>query len=347
MNKEIRLTKKRENAIILPEVKDYIFQSNAVTNVISDYSLYQERVLTAIIYYLQEAISLSKNGQNYKQLELFRTESITLNIPLKEISKPRDYPKVKNAIKKMSVEHVSFSFIDENGKQMEYTSGLFSAIMPTKGNGGGSISVKFEPVVADILIKIQKDPKGNPIHYTRYMYQIAQSVKTAYTSKIYKLISSWKKKGAFYISKKDLYERLGVKEGEYKDNFDFMRRVIIPSHNELFEKADCWFNCKAKDFIKKEGDKPRGAVIGFNFKVITPEYMEGEDKKVDQLCYILRTHFGCTDNDIAEIMPIFEPERFNYRAVADKITTVYEKLDSTIHAKNKYIVTALLNEFIN
>lgn len=347
MNKETKRTKKRKTEIQLPAVKDYLMQSNTVTNAINDFTLYQERIFNAIIFHLQEPINLDKNGQSYKQLSLFQADSVIIQIPLKEISEPRNYPVVKKAIKDMSTSPVQFSYIDEKGKPMEYTSGLFSATMPTSGNGGGYITVKFDAVVADLLIKIQKDAKGNPIQYTKYMYQIAQSVNTPYASKIYKLISSWKKKGGFYISRKDLYKRLGIKEGKYEDNSDFMRRVILPAHEQLYEKADCWFNCKAKDFVKREGDKPRGKVLGFNFKVITPEFEELEDRKIEQICSVLRTHFSFKDADITEVAKIFDGETFNYERIMNKILELSDKLseDRSIVNKNRYVLTALMNEF--
>lgn len=349
MSKEIRKTKKQKKEIELPAVKNYLIQSNTVTNSINDFTLYQERIFNAIIFHLQEPINLDKNGLNYKQLNLFDSGSVVVKIPLKEISEPRNYPVVKNAIKDMSTSPVQFSYIDEKGKAMEYTSGLFSATMPAKGNGGGHITVKFDAVVAEILIRIQKDSKGNPIQYTKYMYQIAQSVKTPYASKLYKLISSWKKKGGFYISREELYKRMGIKPGEYESNYDFMRRIIIPAHEQLFEKADCWFNCKAKDFIKREGDKPKGKVLGFNFKVITPEFEELETKKFDQIFHILRTHFKCNDADILEVSRLLDNERANYERVMNKILQLSEKIGNSkeIPNKNRYVVTSLVNEFGN
>lgn len=345
--KEIKEIKKRKTQIILPEVKEYIIQSNTVTNSINDFTLYQERVLTAIIYQLQEPINLKRKGLNYKQLSLFDNNSIVLEIPLREISEPRNYDKVKKAIRSMATSEVSFSYWNEKGQPMDYTSGLFSATMPTQGNGGGVITVKFEPVVAELLVSIQRDSKGNPIQYTKYMYQIAQAVKTPYASKLYKLISSWKKKGGFYITRENLYNLLGIKKGEYASNYDFMRRIIKPAHEQLYEKADCWFNCKAKDFVKREGNKSKGKVLGFNFKVITPELEELEDKKIEQVLNILRSHFNCDDNDIKELAVIFDEETFIYEQVMNKVLNLAERVESdrSIINKNRYVVTSLLKEF--
>lgn len=349
MEKEVKKTSKRNTKIELPVIKNYVIQSNTVTNAINNFTLYQERVLNAIIYKLQEAITYSRDGKNYNQLSLFQNDAVILAIPLKDISEAGNYPKVKEAIKKMSVSQVYFSYTDEKGKKMNYTSGLFSATLPEKGNGGGEITVKIERIVADLLIRIQKDTKGNPIQYTRFMYEIAQSVKTPYASKLYKLISSWKKKGGFYISKDDLYKKLGIAPGEYESNYDFIRRIIKPAHDQLFEKSDCWFNYATKDFVVKEGGKAKGKVLGYNFKIITPEFEKVQEAKVEVLIRAIRVNFNLNDEAMASIMPIFTADDFDYFKVSNKVTELHGKIfeDSSIIHKGKYFVSSFLKEFID
>src|SRR5690606_2462667 len=136
------------------EIRDYITQPNRITNALSNYTLYQERIFTAIVYYLQQPIKLSFNGENYKQLELFGSDMVMLNIPLREISNPREYPKVKEAIRHMASRNISIKYKDDKGKDRERTGGLFIADMPESGNGRGIIRVKFDPMVADLIIRM-------------------------------------------------------------------------------------------------------------------------------------------------------------------------------------------------
>lgn len=339
--KKKHVTAKRKKVIMLPEIRDHIIQPNRITNAVSDYTLYQERVFTAIVYYLQNPIKLSFNGENYKQLDLFGSDMVMLNIPLKDISSPREYPKVKESIRQMSSMNISIKYKDKDGKARERTGGLFIADMPESGNGRGIIRVKFDPMVADLIIRLDRNARGQAINYTRFAYQIAQGVKTKYAAKLYKLISSWKSKGGFYMSKDELYTFLGV-DGKYARYADFKRRVLMPAHEELYEKSDCWFNCRAKDFEERNGNE----VVGFNFKVITPEFLEDGDKKVEQIISLLKTHFKCTDDDIEKISPIFSPEVFNYGRIVNKIQELSEKVDHSIKQKNRYVITSLVNEFL-
>lgn len=333
-------TAKQKKVIVLPELREYIIQPNRITTAISDYTLYQERVFTAIVYHLQEPIKKSFKGENYKQLDMFGHDMVYLDIPLGEISKPREYGKVKDAIREMSTMRISIRYKDSQGKDKEQVGGLFIADMPDKANWKGSIRIKIDPLVADLIVRIDKNARGQGIHYTRFAYQIAQGVRSKFGAKIYKLISSWKSKGGFYITKDELYELLGL-TGKYERYADFKRRVLMPVHEELYEKADCWFNCKAKDFEMRKGNE----VVGFNFKVITPEFLEDSDKKVEQIINLLVNHFKCNDTDIAEISHIFEPEVFNYSLVVNKIMELSDKVDHSVKQKNRYVITSLLNAF--
>lgn len=336
------ITKKRNKVILLPELREYIIQPNRITTAISDYTLYQERIFTAIVYHLQEPIRKSFNGENYKQLDLFSHDMVYLDIPLRDISKPREYGKVKEAIRDMSTMRIAIRYKDANGVAKEQVGGLFIADMPDKSDWKGTIRIKIDPLVADLIIKIDKNQYGKGVQYTRFAYQIAQGVKSKFGAKIYKLISSWKAKGGFYISKDDLYELLGV-TGKYARYSDFKRRVLLPVHEELYEKADCWFNCKVKEFEVRKGNE----VVGFNFKVITPEFLDANNKKVEQVIYLLKTHFACTDTDIAEITHLLEPDVFNFSLMMNKISDLEEKVNHSIKQKNRYVITALLNEFGN
>jgi hypothetical protein len=51
-----KITEKRQEVIMLPEIINYIQQPNRVTEASYDYTLVQKKILTAVLYYLQEAI---------------------------------------------------------------------------------------------------------------------------------------------------------------------------------------------------------------------------------------------------------------------------------------------------
>lgn len=335
---------KAKKIISLPEVRSYIVQPNRITNAVYSYTLYQERIFTAIVFYLQEAINHSMQGKDYEQLELFadrKEETIKLYIPLKEISTPHHYKQVRLALTAMAGVVLQIPFLKEGKKWIEITNFL-DAEVPEKGDYKAVMIIKIKKSVAKMLVDIEKNQNKQPINYTRFIYQIAQQAKNKYTARLYKIISSWKKKGGFTISLDVLKQELGV-ENKYSEYKDFKRRVILPAFEELFERSDCWFNCKAKDFEIREGQ----AVTHLNFRVITPEFAEMEDKRTDYIRSLVRDHFKFNEQDMTALERILENEQNDRTQILSKIMQIAEAIakDSSILYLNTYALKALTNQF--
>ena len=343
-----RVTKKQEKILMLPAFKDYIYQPNRVTNAIYEYSLTQEKVFNAVMYYLQDAIKISRKGEDYTQLKMFKdfsdSQFIKFNIPLKELSIPQNYEHVKKAIKKLASIVIEFPFKDAVTKEnyVRYA-GLLSANVPVENNRSSHIEVEIDKRIAKLLIDIEQNQFGQPINYTRFLYSIAQSAKNKYTSRVYKLICSWRKKGGFTISLDSFREQMGI-DSKYKYYNDIRKHILVPVQEELFEKADCWFNCNSEDFITKQGN----TVTHLNFKVITPELIKEDSEKKDYVFHILRTHFKFEDRHIAQIEPIFISATTS--EILLKIMQLNEfcsKDTSKITDITGYVLKSLLNEFEN
>ena len=331
---------------MLPEIKNYIYQPNRVTNSIYTYSLIQEKLLNAVIFYLQDAVKLSLKGQDYEQLTLWKDFSkesrIIIHIPLREISIPQHYDYVKNALKKLASMIVEIPYIEqETGKPWQKIRGLLSADIPDKSEYSSHIKILIDKDVAELLIKIDQNNLQQPINYTRFIYEIAQGASNKYTPRIYKLLCSWKKKGGFVISLDEFRRWLGIEE-KYKEFDNLKKWILLPAQNELYEKADCWFNCKESDFTIRDGKK----ITHLNFKIITPELIEEEEKRKDYILNLLRTHFSFTDKHIDQIRPIFD--KANTTEIIRKISELKNyHLDNInkIGDITGYAIKSLLNQF--
>ena len=343
-----RVTKKQEKILMLPAFKDYIYQPNRVTNAIYEYSLTQEKVFNAVMYYLQDAIKISRKGEDYTQLKIFKdfndSQFIKFNIPLKELSIPQNYEHVKKAVKKLASIVIEFPYKDVVTKEnyVRYAS-LLSANVPVENNRSSHIEVEIDKRIAKLLIDIEQNQFGQPINYTRFLYSIAQSAKNKYTSRVYKLICSWRKKGGFVISLDSFREQMGI-DSKYKYYNDIKKHILVPVQEELFEKADCWFNCNSEDFITKQGN----TVTHLNFKVITPELIKEDSEKKDYVLYLLRTHFKFEDRHIEQITHIFNQASINDILLKImQLNDLYSKDASKITDITGYVLKSLLNEFEN
>lgn len=358
ISRKTHRTKKQGKPVSLPTEKNYIYQPNRVTNAVYSYSLVQERLLNAVMYYLQDAISINLKGEDYRQLKLFKdaetSDNIRISIPLREITIPQHYEYVKKAVRQLAGIVVNIPYTDKKtNKDWEHVTGLLKANIPKTGDRSSEIEIFIDKLVAKKLIETEQNQLGQPINYTRFIYEIAQSAKNKYTSKIYKLLCSWRKKGGFSIPLDEFRLWIGVMrldengekiEDKYKYFNDLKKHVLSPVQDELFEKADCWFNCNSEDFVTKQGN----TVTHLNFKVITPELIEEEGKRKDYAIHLLRTHFKFQDKHIDLIRPIFE--NANMPDILFKITQLREYyLDNATKIADitGYTIKALLNEFGN
>src|ERR1035437_1052672 len=211
---------KQKRILLAPGISKFIYQPNRVTNAVYSFSLIQERLLNAFIFYLQEAIKERMDGNDYTKMLLFQEFQNDLvyrfNIPLKEISTPQNYPHVKESLKELASLVVEIPYRDEHTKkQMIRYTGFIRVNVPQNNERSSYIEVETEKKVARMLIEIDMNKDGQPINYTRFEYQIAQNASSKYSSRIYKLLCSWRSKGEFIMRLDDFRQWLGI-EAKYK-----------------------------------------------------------------------------------------------------------------------------------
>lgn len=345
MAKQIKITKKRHEEIILPGT-NYIYQSNRITNGrFPDFNVYHVKIFVCLVKQLQTAIQADMDGKFWHQLGLFEevdNNYLRIGIPLAEISSHQNYKEVYDAFE--DIRKISYQ-IESPGKKgyITHTGLIENYDTPIKENGKSIVYVKMLKGVASEIITIAKSEAGKPISFTRYLYDVVMNSRSKYTWKVYTLISSWKSKGGFHISLEKFRALLGVKEDEYINYNDLKRRVIIPAQHELDHKADCWFNCSDKEFEERDGRR----VVGLRFKVISPALEEVASLKREQANNLLRMNFGFKPADLEAISDIFAPEA-DYGAILNKIFDLieYVKLNAKeIDDPKRYIIVSLVKTF--
>ncbi len=348
-NTVIKKTAKKKVPITLPEVMTKIYQPNRITQAQLPLTLLQSKIFAYVMLQLQDAIKASMNGNSYHQMELFaHPDLVKIPIALSEItSNPTQYREVKKAINDLAGVVVSVPYKDQKGNGMQRITGLIRADIPEKATYSSVINIEIEKRVAEVLINIDRNQDNIPINYTSYYFEIVANSKSQYTGRMYPLISSWMKKGAFSISMDDLKTYLCISD-KYTRFYDFKKKVLDLVQKDLYEKSNCWFNCNQRDFKTVEKGK-----IMLNFKVITPEFKKEQDKKDEQIIGLLKTHFAFKPNQISQIQEILKDEEVNRNSILQKISEVDDFIyknnqnpDKTpIENKNNYMLSAILKQF--
>lgn len=281
--------KKEDFKPLLPQIFTMIRQPNRVTSATYDYTLTQQRVLLSIMKSLQVAINEIDKGNKPQQLSLFKTTSdtITLSLSLRDISHSKyQYDEVKKAVEMIANIPFKFSGVDPvTGVKATSVGGLFRAYIP-EDKYKREITVEIAKDIAYRLVSIGEG-------WTKFAFEIAFNSKNKYTPRVYQLISRWKDKGGVKISLKDFREWL-VLGDKYPTFKDLKKRIIDPAKNELFEKADCWFEVG-------EAERSGRAITMLNFKIITRKSAEEVDIRKNNIIGILRLHFGFKEEHMKKI----------------------------------------------
>lgn len=293
---------KAKKSLVLPDLQGIVIvQSNRVTKAKYDYTLIQERVFTWVMYHLQTYVKEVMNGVQVNQLQLFRSnhDIFCFNVPMNVLGSPSQYRDIRKAITDIAGIVVK---INDREKQTVKFSGLFSSVeMPDHDNKRRSriVTIEIRKDVAKMLIDLDRNALNKPAQYTQYMLHTAIVAQHKYTSKIYKLLCSWREKKVYPVKYEIFREWLQLPANVYPNFYDFKKNILIPVMNELKAIADIWFNVFAHDFIVKEGRK----VIGLKFTILEPVNEEMTTNKIKVLMWQLSTIFGCGAAHMDRIKP--------------------------------------------
>ena len=341
-------SKYKKNKLAIDAVKqDVVFIPNRITNARYDYGLHQERILNYILYTLQSVVKASMNGNDWQLPLEFDPENrcsiIRVQIPLNKLTTHQQYGDFRAAAVEMGKTAISISTPLKEGGTRVRTVYLFCAIDSWNGNERENmLTVEMTHEVAALLVEIDQNRHGQPMNYTSFLLQVALRAKNKYTPRIYKFISSWREKGGTVVELSKFREMLGI-GSKYPKYAEFKRNVLIPAQQELFERADCWFNCAQHDFEDREGRE----VVRLRFKVITPGTEQLKARQADLARGYLIQSLGFKPEHLTAVDSIFQTN-FDYGRLIDEIHRLDQYIAQNkrkIGNKQAYVISVLMRVF--
>lgn len=328
--------------VVLPDNPTWLKQSNVVTLMSYDFKTIQIRVLITLIEKIQGAIEESITRKvSYEQLSLFKefesSEKLLFTIKYKDLGiSPDQYPDVRSALRQLATIPVELDTKDPiTGADSWAVMGLFKAYIP-KVSHNKTFTLEMDKEVAKNFVNVDRG-------FTKFIKEIAFSTQSKYTVRMYMLISSWKDKGGFSIKTEKFRKWLKL-EDKYPNFKDLYKRIIRPVYEELFEKANCWFEM-AEVYKNNEDKEP----YKLNFKVIksalSPKEQEMLDAQVIQIKNLSFRYLSVEDKHIQRIIPLINLN--NCTIVLTKIMDLIkyvEKNHKNIHSIPEYCTQAILKE---
>lgn len=341
---------KKKRDILIPDLKGItIVQSNRVTNAKYDYTLIQERVFTWVMYYLQNEINQVMNGTRVTQLNIFRdlpSDMLSMTIPMHHLGRPDQYRDIRSAIEKMSGVKIVIRTVD---KSMIKWAGLFSSVeMPNKEDNRRSayVTIEIRRDVAQMLVDVQYNTnvpgkRDGPEQFTKYMLNVALEAKFKYTSKVYKLLCSYKERRYYMCTIDELREHLQIPAGVYKNYNDFKRFILDPVAAELKSIADIFFDTSDPEFTQRAGRKVTGLKFNLLYPVTEALYDRTKTKFIRDLIKI----FGCQERHINQVLPYLHPET-NWNKLENIVDRCYYLCSKRmVDHPAAFVVRSIINEF--
>lgn len=242
-------------------------QSYILTMAKYDFTVYEKRILYRIVELAQDYAKQDfKDKSNMKRVEhdLWGITEITLPFScLLMGDKDKNHIHVRNALKSLSKKDIEFFEVD--GKVSRWQS-LTIIAWPEIEKDIYNTTVKFRihPKIWDCILDFSKG-------YTEYELNVAISLKSSYSMRMYELISKQKK--PIKRSLQSLKEMFML-EGKYDRVVDFQKRILDTAKKELD-------SCSPYTFTYEPYKKGR-VIEGFTFyPVRQPQFRDKELAKND------------------------------------------------------------------
>ena len=326
----------------LPNNPTWLKQPTLITMLSGDLNNLHLRVLISLIEKIQDSIEQSIKKVPLQQLSLFQdnkmNDRILVSIPTKDFGvSPDSYPELRKALLQLATIPIELDTKDPiTGAESWYVSGLFKAYIP-KERHRRSITIEMDENVAEALVNVEKG-------FTKYIKEIAFQTQSKYTVRIYMLISSWKDKGGFSITLERFRKWLKL-ENKYPKYKDLYKRVIKTVYEDLFEKANCWFEVSE---VYKEGETEP---YKLNFKVIraalTIQEEEYLKRQTNNFIVVVSRHLHMEDKHIRQITPLLNI--YNINSAIDKVIVLADYIKEhwkEITSIPDYCTKALISELI-
>lgn len=352
--------RKKKLAVVPHGDMKRIFQPNKITNAHYDFTLIQERVFVFIVFYLNTYLNKIMNGECVvTQLDIFtqtrNTDYIDIPIPLSMIGKPRQYNEIRERVAEMVFTKMSIKDKDVyTGYNVMRVQGLLTHVdIPLEGQErrySGTLNVRMSKSVAMMMLNVERE-NGSPINYTSFLFEVALRASNKYTSRIYKIMSSWKTKKLWKVTYEELRTLLQV-GNKYKDYEAFKRRILVPVMEELKELGDFWFDCSDPKFESREGKKITYLNFVHKFPTNDEDPALTECKLWNRIVHNLRRAWDMDDAGIAMIAKM--KGIHNLSDIESKIHEAYVwryrpdvmgNPDKRVADPKKYITKILQREF--
>jgi hypothetical protein len=134
-------------------------------------------------------------------------------------------------------------------------------------DGTGMVNLSFDPLLKPYLLQLKSN-------FTSCKLAMLLSFTSQYTMRVYTLLKQYEKLKTREIEVDVLRDMLGLGKDQYQLYADFRKRILIPTQQELAEKADVYFEFEEIKFGRRVG-----AILFYIFTKKLPAELLANDEQ--------------------------------------------------------------------
>jgi plasmid replication initiation protein len=236
-------------------------------------------LLYFIVGELQQKMELDFNRE-------YKEERITLE--LKKIDNNKNYSRIKEALKKLRIKEIEFTYNIPNSKKIKE---LNTSIL-----SGFEHEINSKYITIDIPSKMSKFLCYIGGGYTTFQKVIAINLTSIFSKKMYDFCCRWITKGPVFKGTIEKFKEFLNIQDKYHKISHLQDKVLKVAEKELKNKADLFFTYS----FQKTGRKFTHITLVINKNVKTGEKFMGVKSEIYSKVYItLRTYFPDHENNSA------------------------------------------------
>lgn len=363
-------TKKAQDETImknLPQNVEWIKQPYALSVMRGDLSLTQTHIMVELMGALQVKINdfiahMGEEGNAVFKEEDFNENGVAhVDVNLAAVSNRPDYY--------ADVESMAYRLMGATIKRPEEVEGMK---MMKLSHVFDSISVPFEDnergrrkgFIRFYFNREQAKEIFNFTRYSKYIKAVARNSSSQYTSRLYMIITAYKKFGQWEVDYSELRKILGFLayeedengqwrwvEKKYTEYRQFKRRVLNTAADELRDlaekgEADCYFDFQEIYPAGKKKGTPEKILFTITVSDLGREQNHSASfaKKLIAVEDFLKHDFGFRTSEIRQMLPRINDDNIDvFIAKMNEVKKYIDKEESKILDKKKYAFTALRN----
>jgi hypothetical protein len=363
-------TKKAQDETImknLPQNVEWIKQPYALSVMRGDLSLTQTHIMVELMGALQVKINdfiahMGEEGNAVFKEEDFNENGVAhVDVNLAAVSNRPDYY--------ADVESMAYRLMGATIKRPEEVEGMK---MMKLSHVFDSISVPFEDnergrrkgFIRFYFNREQAKEIFNFTRYSKYIKAVARNSSSQYTSRLYMIITAYKKFGQWEVDYSELRKILGFLayeedengqwrwvEKKYTEYRQFKRRVLNTAADELRDlaekgEADCYFDFQEIYPAGKKKGTPEKILFTITVSDLGREQNHSASfaKKLIAVEDFLKQDFSFRTSEIRQMLPRINDDNIDvFIAKMNEVKKYIDKEESKILDKKKYAFTALRN----